>query len=90
MIPWQLLANPGSGGEQDLAPLSLCILLSDGGDCVEPGGGSQEEAGGLGVVSPRCQPKGIWRVNQGGKARGCPPHRGMEMKAFWFQVKEEF
>lgn len=30
MIPGQLLANPGSGGEQDLAPLSLCLLLSDG------------------------------------------------------------
>lgn len=32
----QLLANPGSGGEQDLAPLSLCLLLSDGGSCVDP------------------------------------------------------
>lgn len=30
MIPGQLLANPGSGGKQDLAPLSLCLLLSDG------------------------------------------------------------
>lgn len=57
MIPGQLLANPGSGGEQDLALLSLCILLFDGRGCVEPGGGSQDETGGLGVLSPLQQPK---------------------------------
>lgn len=88
MIPRQLLANPGGGGEQDLAPLSPFCCQQGG--CVRPGGGSQGEAGG-GCFSSSLQPKGIWRVDdQGGKAFGSLLPRGPEMKAFWFKFREEF
>lgn len=61
-----------------------------GGDCVEPEGGSQEEADGLGVFSPRCQPKGIWRVDQGGKALWLSVTQGNGGEGILFKFKEEF
>lgn len=51
---------------------------------------SQEEAGGLDAFSSVHQPKGIWRVDQGGKAISSLLPRGAEMKAFWVKFKEEF
>lgn len=89
MILRQLLANPGSGGEQDLAllsPSSPCPL----GERVL----TLEVVAGRKQVgrpfSPLHQPQGIRTADQGGKALSCPVPSGMEMKPFWFKFKDGF
>lgn len=89
MIPGQLLANPGSGGEHDLVPLSLhspCpmgeIVLN-----LEVVAGKKQVGR---IFSALHQPQGIWRVDQGGKALSSPLPSGVEMKPFWLNFKEKF
>lgn len=70
MILGQLLANPGSGGEQDLAPLSLHSPGQWGRTVwnLEVAARQSRWAG----CSPLRQPTGLWRADRGGKALGAP------------------
>lgn len=85
MILRQLLANPGSGGEQDLAlsspsscPLGERMLTLE----VVAG---RKQVGR--PFSPLHQPQGIQMGDQGGKALSCPVPSGMEMKHFGLNLR---
>lgn len=64
MILGQLLANPGSGGEQDLAPLSLHSPGQWGRTVWNLEVAARQKQVGW-VFSPLRQPAGLWRADQG-------------------------